>query len=64
MHKGTRKDDARGPQQCGFSWDSRKNGQGNEQSTSARSGRVGQKTPLDVMQKILPGSLGQVKESR
>ncbi|NXM17263.1 PPN protein, partial [Ploceus nigricollis] len=33
-----------------------KNGQGNEQSSSARSGRVGQKTPLDVIQKILPGS--------
>ncbi|NXM39917.1 PPN protein, partial [Gymnorhina tibicen] len=44
------------PAPGGFSWDSRKNGQGNEQSTSARSGRVGQKTPLEVMQKILPGS--------
>lgn len=26
--------------------------------------RVGKKTPLDVIQKILPDSLGQVKESR
>ncbi|NWI78389.1 PPN protein, partial [Dryoscopus gambensis] len=44
------------PAPGGFSWDSRKNGQGNEQSTSPRSRRVGQKTPLEVMQKNWPGS--------
>ncbi|NXN01937.1 PPN protein, partial [Sylvia borin] len=46
------------PAPGGFSQDSRKNGQGNEQSTSARQGRVGQKTPLEVIQDILPGSHG------
>ncbi|NWH86147.1 PPN protein, partial [Aegithalos caudatus] len=48
------------PAPGGFSWDSRKNGQGNEQSTSARLGRVGQKTPLEVIQRILPGSHGLI----